>query len=102
MESTRFTNATGSRKWKRPELCYNNVHELLELHMQKKTPFVVISQQSDENSLTMHRYEGKTHVGELTMNITDSNATMISEVAEDYRVRGNAIFGEEPTAPEAA
>lgn len=81
-------------------MCYNNVFEIREIRM--KTPFVVISQQSDENSLTLHRYEGKTHVGELTMNITDSNATMISEVAEEYRVRGNAIFADEPTTPEAA
>lgn len=66
-----------------------------------KTPFVVISQQSDENVLTLHRYEGRRNVGQLEMNIIESNRTMISEVAEDYRKRGNAIFGE-PTEPEPA
>lgn len=71
-----------------------------------KTPFVVIMQhtaETDENTLTLHRYEGKTHTGQVDMNILNSTASEISEVAEDYRKRGNAIFGSsEPTEPEAA
>lgn len=75
--------------------------------MTNKTPFVVISQQTNTpESMTLHRYEGKTHSGVLSFNTNEvASATEISNLAEQYRVLGNKIYenqDEPPTEPMAA
>lgn len=73
----------------------------------KKTPFVVISQQSkNSETMALHRYEGKTHVGQLEFSLAEIESHHgISALANEYRVHGNKLFVEsdnEPTEPEAA
>lgn len=62
-----------------------------------KTPFVVISQHTNtKDVMTMHRYVGKTHYGTLKFNVAEiDDAQAISKLAEEYRMLGSKIYGEE-------
>jgi hypothetical protein len=64
--------------------------------MASKTPFVVIGRETNtDTTMTLHRYEGKTHVGVMSFNLAEvSDSAQISGLAENYRKLGDKIYEE--------